>query len=98
MLWEIIKTTDVRCRLLTFHCINSAIVLLPKTPTVPPYVYTLKTQVLCTAVRNETSLCTEAKKLFHKLICALPFDREFAAKIEFSSPGKVPACPRKKKR
>jgi len=70
-------------------------VLLPKKPTVPPYVYILKTQVLCTAIRNETSLCTEAEKLFHELICALPFDRVFAVKIEFSSPGKVHACPQK---
>jgi hypothetical protein len=62
---------------------------------VAPYVYILKTQVLCTAIRNETSLCTEAKKLFHELICALPFDRVFAVKIEFSSPGKVHACPQK---
>jgi len=44
-------------------------------------------------------LCTEAKKnFFHELICALPFDRVFAVKIEFSSPGKVHACPQKKKR
>jgi len=35
------------------------------------------------------------KKLFHELICALPFDRVFAVKIEFSSPGKVHACPQK---
>jgi hypothetical protein len=91
--------TDVRCcRTLTYHCINSAIVLLPKKPTVAPYVYIFKTRVLCTAIRNETSLRTEAKKLLHELICALPFDRVFAVKIEFSSPGKVHACPQKKKR
>jgi hypothetical protein len=38
------------------------------------------------------------KNFFHELICALPFDRVFAVKIEFFTPGKVHACPQKKKR
>jgi len=39
--------TDVRCcRIPTYHCINSAIFLLPQKPTVAPYVYILKTQAL----------------------------------------------------